>query len=77
MKYLIHMRNELVQNFTREIVANEMYISHVKWNIHTWKLISHMKLKQFTYEILFSYAKLSVKFLQGYKKHSSVYSTTL
>ena len=37
--------------------------SHMKINFIYEILISHMKLKQFTYEILCSYVKFHVKFL--------------
>ena len=44
MEYLIHMLKELIQNFTSEILVYKTFISHTKWRIRIWKLISHMKL---------------------------------
>ena len=43
MKFLIHMWNELVRNFTCGILVYKTSISHMKWNLHIWKLISHTK----------------------------------
>ena len=43
MKYLIQMWNELVQNFTCEILVFETWIPHMKCNLHVWKLISQTK----------------------------------
>ena len=43
MKYLIHMWNEVVHNFTCEILVFEKCISPMKWKIHSWILISHTK----------------------------------
>ena len=49
----------------------EMWISHLKWNLDMQKLISFMELKQFTYEILFSYVKFDVKFLRDNNNSNS------
>ena len=40
-----------------------METSHMKINFTYEIFISRMELKQFTYEILFSYVKLHVKYL--------------
>ena len=47
MKCLIHMWNELVENFTCGVLVNETSVSH---------------RKKFTYEILFSHGKFTGKF---------------
>ena len=36
------MWNDLVQNFTYDMLVYRTYIFHVKWMIHMWKLISQM-----------------------------------
>ena len=43
MKYLIHMWNELVKNFTCEILVYKTCILHMRLNIHIPKLISHIR----------------------------------
>ena len=55
-----HMRNELVQNVTWNLCARNMYF------------ISHMDVKQFTCEILFSYVEfpyvlMSIKVITNFK----------
>lgn len=67
-KYLTHLLNDLVQNFTCEIMVCETCISHMNWNINkinfAYKIfIPQVELNQFTYVILFSYMKLNVKIL--------------
>ena len=62
MKYPIYLWNELVQNFTYEILHGaqnksftyEMEHSHMKINFTYEIFILPIELKQFTYEILFS-----------------------
>ena len=44
MKHLIHKWNDMVQNFTSKILVHEICNTHSKWKIHTWKLISYMKI---------------------------------
>ena len=44
MKYLIYMWNELIQDFTCEILVYKTFISRTKWSTHIWKLISPVKL---------------------------------
>ena len=60
MKYIIRMWSELVRNFTCEILVYATSVSYMKWKISHMKnnftyeiFISHMDLKQFTFEILF------------------------
>ena len=46
-------------------ILNETELSRVKINFTCEVSISHMEMKQFTYEILFSCVKLRVKFSFG------------
>ena len=45
------MERDMVQNFVREILVYETCISYMKWQSHTWKLISHIIFHDSTYEL--------------------------
>ena len=63
--YLISMRNELVRNFTCKALVYETHISHMRWKIHIWKLISHKNFLSRMELIQFAYVKLCMKFFEG------------
>ena len=83
MKYLSQRWIELVQNFTYEIFVQEtlaltyeMGHSHIKINVTYEIFMSHIELKQFTCGMLFSYAKLNVKFLSKMSNWYSIKTIT-
>ena len=82
VKYLIHMWNKYVQKYTWEMLILETCASHMKWEIHKWKLISQMKFSfhiwnwnTFVYEILFSHVKWHVKFSSGLRAPRKVFAS--
>ena len=80
MKYLFHMQNELIQNVTCEILVYETYFTYemavslrkISFTYDIYRVfLSDMELKQFWFEIPFSYMKLHLKSLLGILRHTA------